>query len=373
MNAKKWSFVFFTTIFSISIPIALLNYFIDPLWTFSHTNFFNAKQRDFNERHQKSNYLFFNRMQNYNGILLGSSRSTFIQQTDFKGMDIFNYAMNSMWPFEYEHYINFAKNIKGKDLDYIIIGADFYGTMNPIDLNFKEPAYYLTQTQSSFYRYKMLFNLDILQQSLKTIKLNILNKSKIFYDRNVIKYQLTVNNSEFIKRYTTNIIRHTSTFTDSKYVYNNNYIDILKKIKSQNPNSKFIVFTSPISADLFASIMLYTNRLNEYHQWLNNLIDIFGEVYCFMGINSITINLNNYPDDDHFYPYIGGYIANKLSLYPNEQIPNDFGILLNKSNITYYINEQKKYLQHYSFSSFFPEKELKLELIKLKYLTKKEF
>ena len=40
-----------------------------------------------------------------------------------------------------------------------------------------------------------------------------------------------------------------------------------------------------------------------------------------MDINSITKNLENYPDDDHDYPSILKLLANKLSNVDNKNIP----------------------------------------------------
>ena len=39
-----------------------------------------------------------------------------------------NYSVGAIQPYEYKYYIDFAKKIKGKELKYIIIASDFFGT-----------------------------------------------------------------------------------------------------------------------------------------------------------------------------------------------------------------------------------------------------
>lgn len=346
MNSKKWiKILIVLCILGVGF-VGGINYMVDPLWTFSHSNKFNTKQSVFDERQQKTNYIYFNGLNEYNGILLGSSRTTFINQNDFKNnMKIFNYASNDMYPQEYKGYIDFAKKVKGKELEYIIIGADFFGTNIQKDLKFNTPEFYINNSISAFYRYKMLFSLDALKESLSNIKNSFIG-AKQYYDRNNVKYQQKVSELERLNKYTNNLKKHTKRLTYPKYNYNTNYIEILKQLKQENPNTKFIIFTSAITSDLLVSIVKNGKRINEFEKWLNELIDVFGTVHHFMTINSVTKNLQNYPDDDHAYPYIVKMIANKLS-DTNNKIPSDFGKILTKENVDEYIAEFKKQIETY--------------------------
>jgi hypothetical protein len=88
-------------------------------------------------------------------------------------------------------------------------------------------------------------------------------------------------------------------------------------------------------------------KWNEYTQWLRELVDIFGEVHNFMTINTRTKNLQNYPDDDHFYPHIGKLVANKISNFKNSNIPKDFGVLVTKENIDTHLQNLRQQIQNY--------------------------
>ena len=109
-------------------------YFMDPFWTFSHSHKFNSIQYASNEREQKSNLLYF-REANYDGLLLGSSRVTFLNQKDFDNIKVFNYSFSLATPEEYLKYVEFAKKQNKKDFEYIIIGLDFFGSNKNIEKN----------------------------------------------------------------------------------------------------------------------------------------------------------------------------------------------------------------------------------------------
>mgnify|MGYP001407195944 CR=1 FL=1 len=349
MSSKKFIAVVFGCFLLVVGFVGGVNYLVDPLWTFNHSNQFNNAQNGFDERQQKTNYVYNRGLDEFDGILLGSSRTTFYNQNDFGDMKIYNYASSSMFPYEYKGYINFAKEIKGKDFKYIIIGADFFGTNVPKDVKFENPEFYIKNTTSFSYRYKMLLSTDALKKSIVNIK-NTLKSGQEYYDRNNVKYQPKVSESERLERYTTNLKRHTMELSYPKYVYNENYLDILKEIKRDNPNTKFIIFTSAITSDLLVSIIKNGNRMQEYERWLRELIEVFGEVHHFMTINSITKNLENYPDDDHAYPHIVKFAANKIANIENSNIPEDFGVLVTKQNIDQHLKNLKEQIKAYDLN-----------------------
>lgn len=350
MISKRWIRVWLSTIILIPI-VGLVNYIVDPNWTFYHSNIFNSKQKGFNERQQKTNHIYFNWQDDLQGVLLGSSRSTYINQNEFQNMNIYNYSVNSMLPCEYSKYINFVKKIKGKELEYIMLGIDFFGTNSIREVQeFQSPEFYITNTTSNFYRFRMLFSFDTLRFSFKNFK-NVYRNSQHYYTRDNIHYRGKVNEAERLEGYKTNLKKHTDTFIGENYLYDLQYKDILKKLKAENPNTKFIIFTTPISADLIVSIIKNGKRIDEFERWLNETLDVFGEVHHFMTINSVTRDLQNYPDDDHLYPEVATLLANKISGKENKMIPKDFGMILNKDNINTYMTQFKNQIENYELNT----------------------
>lgn len=68
-----------------------------------------------------------------------------------------------------------------------------------------------------------------------------------------------------------------------------------------------------------------------------------------MTINEITTDLNNYPDDDHYYPYIGKILANKIT-NKDLKTPENFGIILNKNNIDNYLKTFEEKILKYKIN-----------------------
>jgi hypothetical protein len=220
MNAKKClKILILLSIIGIGTTGGI-NYLIDPLWNFSHKFSYNSVQSGFNERQQKTNYINFRNIDKYDGVLLGSSRAIYINQTDFVNMNIFNYASSSMHPYEYKGYIDFFKSKKKKKLKYIIIGADFYNISKPIEVRFEKPKFYIDKTKGLAYRYKMLYNNGVLKKSL--FNLNFFykdhkdHKGRDYYDRNNIRHMYKFSEKEVLKRYADGLKKRTNYFMEPK-------------------------------------------------------------------------------------------------------------------------------------------------------------
>ncbi len=97
-------------------------------------------------------------------------------------------------------------------------------------------------------------------------------------------------------------------------------------------------------------MLLQHGNLKDYEKWLRVLVEEFGEVYDFMGINTITSNQSNYPDLHHFYPFIGTLIANRISKKENKNIPKDFGVLVTKENIDKHLVNLEEQIKNYDLN-----------------------
>lgn len=345
MNNKRFLKIVFGLSILIIFLISGLNYVVDPLWLFNHSNKLNQKQGSFDERQLKTNHLYYNLKDNFEGILLGSSRATYINQNDFVNMNIFNYSSGAMMPSEYKTFIDFAKKIRGKDLKYIIIASDFFGTNKAGGQNKIHSGHYIDNALNTN-RYKFLISFDTLRKSIANVRYSFLGRS-LYYDRETVKHHDKIPIDKLLPKFYSSLKASTSLFSDPHYMYNDEYIDILKSIKKENPNSKFIVFTSAISSDLLVSKIKNADRWEDYKRWLIELTEVFGEVYNFMTINTITKDIENYYDDNHLYPSALKLLAGKLSYADNGDIPKDFGVLLTKDNIEKHLESLKKQIEEY--------------------------
>ena len=348
MKYKKWVRLFLSTVLAVIGLFALFNYTIDPLWTFCHSNRYNNAQPGFNERQLKSNRAYFCGLEQYDALLLGSSRTTYINQHDFKTMKVFNYSAVSMYPKEYRGWIEEAKKIKGTPFKTILFGVDFAASNNgpfgqqQIDST-PESSHYLDITTSFMYRYKMLFTMDTLDKSIESIE-HSKDLGTIDYTRDNVKQTIRISDAR--KQQAINHQRglYGNMVYGKGYHYNTKMKDYFKTIKKENPDTRFIIFTTPISVDLF-KMMVQGGNLPDYKRWLTMLVDVFGEVYDFMGVNTITQNPTNYTDLHHFYPEFGTLIADRMTGVPNSTLPKDFGILLNRQNLKTHMDNIEKQVE----------------------------
>ncbi|APW66136.1 hypothetical protein LPB137_09850 [Poseidonibacter parvus] len=338
IKSRTWSINFLFILSTMLFFTAFINYYIDPFWFFKHQNNLNSKQKVGDERHNKLNDLYNNGLQNYNGLLLGNSRSTYINQFKFyNDFKIYNFATSSMDLIEYNSYIQYLKKIKDSEFKYIILGLDFHNTNLNKNKLVKDPEYYIEKVEDPFYLFKTLLSYDTVENSLKNISYSFKDK-KIYYDRNNIHYSETIDKIKLEKRQRNGIIQLTKNFMNSNYQWDSNYKKRLIELKKNNPETKFIIFTSPISSELIYSIIINGEKLDEYYNWLKDTIEVFNEVSHYMFLNDITTNLNNYFDSSHYYPFIGDIIAKDLSSLHKY---SKHKIILNKSNLDTFFNDFK--------------------------------
>lgn len=327
ISYKKW---FFATLCLILLPllaIAGFNFYIDPLWNFGHAHRYNQIQASFDERQQKTNRVTFIPFA-YDALILGSSRTTYISQYDFPGCRAYNYSVSNMLLDEYYDYVEYAKARRGREFDIIIIGLDFYTTNQNIEREFSEPSFYIGQANEWGYRYKTLLSRDLLRYSWQNYQAARLGQPQNFaYNRRNVKTLNIVPSGEKQSKIDATVDKY------RRDIYANyHYADVkgtLSRLRESNPKSRFIVFTTPISQPLY-ELMLEEGLYPYYQRWLSDCVEVFGEVYNFMGPNSITTDLDNYYDASHIYPHIGTLIAHRVMNSPDSRIPEDFGVLMKK-------------------------------------------
>jgi len=333
---KKWVWL---TILLILLPLAAMgafNYYIDPLWNFSHSHQYNSAQMPFDERQQKTNYLTFTD-EKYDSLLLGSSRCTYINQRDFVPLKTYNYALSNLLMEEYAPYIKYAAEKQGHDFAYIILGLDFFATNLNTEKNFQPPLYYIEQANSFLYRYKTLFSKDVFKYSLQNFRAARAHSRVNFtYDRHNVKTLNRVSRAETEQKIAATVEKY------RKDIYANyEYApvkEILQSLKDCYPESRFIVFTTPVSPALF-QLIIDLGLYPYYEQWLRDATAVFGELYHFMYPNSVTLNLDNFYDGSHVYPEVGTWIAHRITRQEDPSIPADFGMLLTPDNIDQKLKE----------------------------------
>ncbi|WP_078555902.1 hypothetical protein [Bacillus alkalicellulosilyticus] len=340
---RMWVLSVITVMLVILLAVGSVNYIVDPLWLNNNKNQFNKLQSSFDERQQKTNHITFNDF-NYDTLIVGTSRTTYINQHEFIGLKAYNYSVSAMRISEYNDYIEYAKTRNGKDFEFIVLELYWESFNKDIPSTHNDPSYYINTSNLPFYRLGSLLSIDTLEYSKENIEASFnerLTETRM-YDRDNIAY--TKGKSE--KRSKREKEEFLAKAKNNRYKsnYDENYIGHLNVIKENNPNTKFIIFTNPLTDYHLKSKVSNSSSFKDYERWINDMIEVFGEVYNFTTINTITNDITNYYDSHHFYPEVGTLIAHRLVGYENELIPSDFGILVTNENVGQHLEFVKNQL-----------------------------
>ena len=307
--------------------VAGVNAAIDPLAYFTHAHRLNRIQPVFDERAQKTNWLAA-RPDQFDAVLLGSSRSTYIDQRDFAPWRMFNYAVNAMWPGEYREYLDHVAAVNGRPPDLVVLGVDFFGSRRGIVGQWRPPEYYLKQIGDVGVMSSSLMSLHLLGRSIQTaaLSLGLIGSAEEmdYYDRNNIRHFKQLINADYRAHEVLHDLAAFKKAVYGHYIYNGDLRRLWTDLRAAYPNTRFLVFTTPISDPMFA-LMVQQGRLDDYGRWLADLTAAFGQVWDFMGLNSVTTDLSRYRDAQHFDPGIGRLIVDRLLERPLPPEHEDFG------------------------------------------------
>jgi len=109
-------------------------------------------------------------------------------------------------------------------------------------------------------------------------------------------------------------------------------ISEIKKICYEH-DIELIVFINPLHKTAYMS-----NNLKEFDRLKKGLSNIV-DYYDFSGLNSITMNNYNYYETAHYRPLVGALIIKRLFNKDINDIPEDFGILVNKNNVDEHLKQ----------------------------------
>lgn len=340
LTFNRW--IITTLALALIIPAitAGINYYMDPLWCFSLSHRYNQKQDDFNERQQKTNWVTYHDF-NYDGLIIGSSTSTNINQHNFKGLRVYNYAINGLQPVEYLPYLQYARERNGRDFSYIFVGLDFMFTA-VLDPPLFDPKTVIEDTRNPLYRIKTLVSLGTLKYSRRNI-MNYLYGRHIYYDRRNVKYstRLSEKDLEFnISHLLKHFEKSDSPYSFNNYKYNKKYSSILKEIRDKNPGSRIIVYTTPV-IDQYMALIVKSNLMDAYEEWIRDIVAIYGECYNFMFPGRLSRDYRkNFHDPNHYYPFVADMMIDAMY---NSKNPDASGICIHITRAN--IDEKLAYIR----------------------------
>lgn len=336
-QSRQFVLLFFLILFLTLVPLAAFNYAIDPLWTFSSKNEWNDHQDVIDERQQKTNRMYYQPF-SYDTILLGSSRSTYVDQHQFDQMNVYNYSVSNMSIREYDTFLAFAKEQSEEPVQRVILGLDFFKSSVQESSKPYSLTNYETKLEDPLYRFKNLLSLDTFKYSWSNARMSwkdevslerVYSRENVASARKISQEELDENTKEKIERFK-------EEFYGDSYVYNPRYKEFLQIFNERHPEVEKIVYTTPISMELFDALV-ETGHLSDYEQWLRDLVEVYGGVYNFMYPNDVTNDLSNYFDGHHFYSETGTKIAERINAGPDAE--SSFGVYVTEDNIDSHLQQ----------------------------------
>lgn len=343
MKYKRWFWttIFVTCLFMIPfIGIASFNYYVDPLWNFNHQNDHNVHQISFDERQLKVNYLAHNKGK-YDTLLVGTSRTTYINQNDLTGMNAYNFSASSLDISEYGPYISYASQQNAEDFKTIVL--EVYPFQYPGSKEFPDASVFIANNEAPFYKIKSLFSFDTFKKSSN----NYTQADKktppgfrIYNRENVVSVE-RISEEELNANIQKGLSKEKTISTDIKSV---GYTEALQKIKADNPNSQFIVYSPPYYYERTVKIFNSDAGLAYYRDWLEDCIEVFGGIVDFTTFNDISMEKDHYFDTHHFYPETGTKIANDIASF-NKNDTLKYGTYVNEKNLEQFMQQFEQQME----------------------------
>ena len=191
----------------------------------------------------------------------------------------------------------------------------FRETITPISI-------YIENAQSVKFKISSLFSLGLFKQSFAMLTRSILGRDTY---REVQRDHFI---SPLIRQYTK---------IYGEYQWSKLYPDLLERIKTRSPNSRFIVATSPVAKPLYG-LMLEKNLLPYYKLWLRTLVSHFDYIVHCMDLNEVTENPRLFRDENHLWTSVTKEILPRIFFNPKSEFSNkDFGKKISQENIEHYL------------------------------------
>lgn len=338
-----WSVIFFLPTFIFIICPAIHIFLVDPLWQWDHPWHLKRWHRPFNERTQKTNYLASHEIC-IDTLIVGSSRSAYINPEWLCTKNGFNYAVSSGKPSEFAAHINYVRKKSSVPLTFVVIESSF-GHALTVDTTFEAPQKYIDVAEDWTKKYKNLFSRDTYKLAKDSRRspiynhylydggrLNSYRYPHIQYANDAAKDKVV---SQQIDSYRKNVYNK---------AYDESFAKYLSEIHKALGGTEFIVYTTPVSKPMM-KLLYDMGRMEAYERWLRELVSEFGVVYHFIYPNEITMDLDSFNDAHHPTKATAEKIVRNIRELSESSEHNRIrrrlkgydGIALAPTNIDYYI------------------------------------
>ncbi len=286
---------------TVAVPVATavpFNAYVDPLWMFpAFGDRASLRYCVDDERQSKVNKMVYGGA-GADSVIIGSSRTEVFDPRYFQNEHVINIAMNGMRPVELSAYLKiYARHVGIPKTVYV--GLDFWGYLYAEGEDVRTSAPDKERLAlSPTYRINSVLDLGLLWKSVDTISVcsSEQHRPRHTYDgveeitlpypweQEIVKAQLV----DFEKSYKPSVP------PDPIFKAH------LRAIREAVPGAVIRPFIPPERADLHR-VLIETRGRHDYDDWIAAIVDEFGSVVQFGGINSFTENYANFYDTNHLY------------------------------------------------------------------------
>ncbi|MDA1086050.1 MAG: hypothetical protein O2901_03440 [Verrucomicrobia bacterium] len=281
------------------------NLVVDPLWAFGGNKLFDTNIA-FNERLTKI-YLFERRKSDPACLILGSSRTTLLDQRDFCGGDSFNLSFSAGRIREFIAYARYLKS-KGYEPKVLLVEAsmfNFYGDPQ------REVPDWVDEFKRPPSKWANYMSWDVVQWSRQTLRRQFPSRTgQRYYDQNFACQPIPG-----LKPYRPAFRRKIS-----PQKYQIEWVELYDELHSVFPNAHYILYAPPVSPwEVYKDY--YKNEESFFHV-ARRLSIIADEFYDFSAPGALTYDTDNSYDGKHFLTHVWKSIANEMDPTENRTRPH---------------------------------------------------
>ncbi|MBF0518126.1 MAG: hypothetical protein HQK92_00190 [Nitrospirae bacterium] len=341
---KKWIIIFFFILFS---PV-FFNLIIDSngyLQTIK-VNRLNANKYEIISEYATK--LYYARRAQPEALMLGTSRMMVFKPSGVQHhINMKTYNLSLSGSNVYEQFSYFYYMVKNYNIRYVILSLDFfsYNPENKNKIGFTERRFKHGFLLSDFEA--ELLGLQSLKSSIDTVRNNITRKcepinlsegystwcekEKALQEYGDIIIQRDMKNS--LRVFSTDPLGYNSEAFRNPDSINDN-LRLLKRIVDTCKERRITLklYISPVYKNQFD--LIYAMGLSKtYEKWKYEIAQL-SDYYDFTGRNTVTSNQNLWWDTSHLKSQYGKYIFARIFSDNQTSVPEDFGILMTKENVT---------------------------------------
>ncbi|MDY7003051.1 MAG: hypothetical protein SWX82_03510 [Cyanobacteriota bacterium] len=380
LNKRKYhryNWLFLLSALLPVVAVGIFNIVVDPYDVFNTPNFFGINHSK--PRKDNSDRLFkaidIIRIKPVT-VLMGSSRTKRALDPNHPALEnkqpAYNLALTKGNFYELRRYLEHAI-ANQKELDLVIIGLDLF-MFNSLLENRQSFSENRLEKKHIYLELEDLlnitFSLDALMASQETIIDSNKNPSdNIFDGENGFMPYLNVDPEKTQSRFEKIMSNYYEGYSTS-YKLSASLLDELKKIVDlcEKNQIKLISYISPSHATQW-EIIRSSNQWSIFEEWKRKVVKIT-PVFDFSGYSSITMEpihnyMENYTENSHYTPKVGNLVLGRILSYKEEDIPGDFGVLINPENIESHLTKIRQDREIWAKSN--PDEVKLVKEIKQKY------